>query len=311
MVPYLVSGTITIVILIGLVGIRNLLQERERSLVLQRLAAAGEDLDPVAHAPVVQISTASLPPPLAPLAALGLVLPNLAFSDALQWDLAEAGYRHRDARKVFAGIKLVTTALFVAVMLLIGVRLMFPPPKLLAATLVAGLAGYVLPTLILGLRRARRREAITLALPDALDLMVVCVEAGQGLNAAMVSVGREIRMHSPSLSEELQLVTYEIRAGLSRAQALRNFSQRSGVDDIRAFTAVLIQSDRLGTSIARSLRVHADSLRTRRRQRAEEAARKTAVKLVFPLVLCIFPELLVVILAPGMIQLIRALMSAT
>jgi tight adherence protein C len=137
--------------------------------------------------------------------------------------------------------------------------------------------------------------------------MVVCVEAGQGLNAAILTVGKEMEIHASSLSQEFRVINQEIRAGLTRSQALRNFADRSGVDEARSLVAVLIQSDKLGTSIAQALRVHAQGMRTRRRQRAEEAARKTAVKLLFPLIFCIFPELMVVILAPAMIQILRAL----
>jgi tight adherence protein C len=156
-------------------------------------------------------------------------------------------------------------------------------------------------------RQTKRQQEITLALPDALDLLVICVEAGQGLNAALLKVGRETALQSGALSDELKTVNNEMRAGVTRIQALRNFSLRTGVDEVRALVAVMIQSDRFGTSIAQALRTHAESLRIRRRQRAEETARKAPVKLVFPLVFCIFPELLVVILAPGMLALFRAL----
>jgi tight adherence protein C len=137
--------------------------------------------------------------------------------------------------------------------------------------------------------------------------MVICVEAGQGLNAALLSVSRESTLHSRAMSEELRLVNLEMSTGVQRTQALRNLARRTGNEDVRGLVAVLVQSDRFGTSIARALRIHAASLRTRRRQRAEEAARKTPVKMLFPLVFCIFPALLVVMLAPGMLQLIDAL----
>jgi tight adherence protein C len=185
------------------------------------------------------------------------------------------------------------------------------PKNLIIVSIGAAVVGYLIPNLWVVWRRAKRREEITLALPDALDLMVVCVEAGQGLNAALLNVGREMRLQSPALSEEFRLINHEIRVGLSRGRALRNFSYRTGVDEARALSAVLIQSDKLGTSIANALRVHAASMRVRRRQRAEEAARKTPVKLVFPLVFFIFPELLLVILAPALIQLVRVLSESS
>lgn len=235
------------------------------------------------------------------------LLPGQIFSETLQWELARAGYRHTDARKVFVGARVLSTVLLglSGVLATWHFRLAMQEALVVSAT-CAG-AGYILPVVVLRMREARRQEEITLSLPDALDLLVICVEAGQGLNAALLKVGRESELHAKALSEELRSLNNEMRAGVTRAQALRNFAMRTGVDDVRALTAVMIQSDRFGTSIAQALRTHAESLRIRRRQRAEERARKTPVKLVFPLVFCIFPELLVVILAPGMLELFRAL----
>ena len=144
-------------------------------------------------------------------------------------------------------------------------------------------------------------------LPDALDLMIVCVEAGLALNQALLRVAEEIRHVSRLTSEEFSLVNYEIRAGVPREEALRNLGERTGVADIRSLIAMLIQTDRFGTSIAQALRVHSDTLRTKRRQRAEEAAAKTTIKLVFPLATCIFPALFVVILGPALVQIYRTL----
>ena len=145
------------------------------------------------------------------------------------------------------------------------------------------------------------------ALPDALDLLVVCVEAGLGLNQAMVRVAEEIERVSPVLSEQIGLVNLEIRAGTPRDEAFRNLGHRTGVQDIKSLMAMLVQTDRFGTSIAQALRTHAETMRTKRRQRAEEAAAKTTIKLVFPLVLFIFPALFVIILGPALIQIFEAL----
>ena len=152
-----------------------------------------------------------------------------------------------------------------------------------------------------------RQINLRLGLPDALDLMVVCVEAGLGLGAAIQRVGVEIRLASRALSNELAQVNQEMQTGVTRSDALRNLAERTGVDDIYSLVAMLIQTDRLGTSIAASLRAHADSMRTRRRQRAEQMARKASIKLAFPLVFLIFPALLVTILGPAGIQLLKAL----
>jgi tight adherence protein C len=169
--------------------------------------------------------------------------------------------------------------------------------------------GYVTPSLLVGMRIKRRQKEIQRALPDALDMLVVSVEAGLGLNQALVRVSEEIDRISPVLSEQMALVNLEIRAGTAREEALRNLAERTGVADIASLVGMLIQTDRFGTSVAQALRVHADTMRTKRRQRAEEAAAKTTIKLIFPLVFCIFPAMFVVILGPAMIQIMKALRS--
>lgn len=249
----------------------------------------------------------SVPWLLRPIAALGWLLPTQVASDTLKWELAQAGYRHLEARVIFCGIRVLSTAaLGLGTTLAVwGFRLQ--PAELALVVGTASFVGYFGPMMILHARQSRRQMEITLSLPDALDLLVICVEAGQGLNAALIKVGKEMSFTSRALSEDLIMVNSEMRAGVSRTQALRNLSLRTGVDDVRSLVAVMIQSDRFGTSVAQALRIHSDSLRTRRRQRAEEKARKAPIKLLFPLVFCIFPELLVVILAPGMLQLFRAL----
>jgi tight adherence protein C len=156
-------------------------------------------------------------------------------------------------------------------------------------------------------RVKKRQKDLQLALPDALDLLVICVEAGLGLNQALMRVAEEIRHVSRLTAEELALVNLEIRAGTPRELALRHLSDRTGVEDLRSLVTMLIQTDRFGTSIAQSLRVHSDTLRMKRRQRAEEAAAKTTIKMIFPLVFCIFPAMFVVLLGPGLIMIVRAL----
>jgi tight adherence protein C len=174
-----------------------------------------------------------------------------------------------------------------------------------------GGVGYVAPPVHVGMRRRARQKEMQKALPDALDLLVVCVEAGLALNQALVRVSEETERLSPVLAEQLALVNLEIRAGTPRDDALRNFGERTGLDDIKSLVAMLIQTDRFGTSIAQALRVQADTLRTKRRQRAEEAAAKTTIKLVFPLVLFIFPAMFVVILGPALIQILETLQNFT
>jgi tight adherence protein C len=256
---------------------------------------------------VVDPMEAALPIHLRLLAFLGWLLPGHINSETLYWELSQAGYRHLEARKVFAGARVLSTVVFGLAAMLGAWKLHRLPQEMLILSLLGVLVGFFFPMMIVRAKQSKRQQALTLALPDALDLLVICVEAGQGLNAALLRVGRESELQAKELADELKAINNEMRAGVSRIQALRNFAMRTGVDEVRALVAVMVQSDRFGTSVAQALRTHAESLRTRRRQRAEEIARKAPVKLVFPLVFCIFPELLVVILAPGMLELFRVL----
>jgi tight adherence protein C len=239
-------------------------------------------------------------------------LPNAGGEDSIRDGLSEAGYRSPNAVAVFLGAKIALAALlpmiFLSVMATLGNP--FGGQKLIVA-IGLGVLGFYLPTLWLWDQSGKRKLDIQHALPDALDLMVVCVEAGLGLDAAMVKVASEVQLSSAPLSGELKLVNQEMRAGAARIDALRNLARRTGVQDLQSLVAVLVQADRLGTSVATALRSQSDSLRIRRRQRAEEAAHKTGVKMVFPLVLCIFPGLLVILLAPALLRVIRALSGVT
>jgi tight adherence protein C len=221
--------------------------------------------------------------------------------------LVRAGFRRASAVHAYIGAKLLFAVLVPVGLLSPGILLGRGSSGFVFLAAALALLGWFIPNIYVARKTSNRKTEIIHALPDALDLMVVCVEAGLGLNAAILRVGQETRLTSPELSSELRLVNQEILAGKPRAEALRNLAERTGVDDMKSLVAMLVQTDKLGTSIAASLRIQADSLRTKRRNRAEEAARKVAVKLVFPLVLFIFPELLVVLIGPGMIGLFRAL----
>jgi tight adherence protein C len=213
-----------------------------------------------------------------------------------------AGYRGPEALTVFFGIRLgLAITLFV-----LGTSPFVPRSSLLAG-LAGAVLGYLLPSMALGRMAQRRQHRIRLSLPDALDLLVVSVEAGLGLDQAIQRVGDELAFAHPELSGELRLINLELRAGKGRSEALRNLAERTGVDDLSSLAAMLIQTDKFGTSVARSLRVHSDTLRTKRRQRAEEAAAKTGVKMVFPLVLCIFPAIWVVTIGPAAIKFVEVL----
>ncbi|HMB68394.1 MAG TPA: type II secretion system F family protein [bacterium] len=301
LIPVLVGAAIlTAGIGIWLVGFR-------RDRLAERLREIGGPRDDAGDMAEEILSGGRLPFWTKPIMLLSLLLPGHADSEVLRWELAGAGYRQRDMPRVFAGFRILMLAALAGAAWWAAQTFGLLRNEALVLTAVAAFLGFMSPWMILRVLQARRREEITLSLPDALDLMVICVEAGQGLNAALASVARESAGHAPATSEELRLVNLEMSAGVARVQALRNFANRTGIEDVRALVAVLVQSDRFGTSVAQALRVHAQSLRTRRRQRAEEAARKTPVKMVFPLVFCVFPALLVVILAPGIIELVRAL----
>jgi tight adherence protein C len=182
--------------------------------------------------------------------------------------------------------------------------------SLLAFMLLLAAVGYYLPNVVLARLIAHRRRELFESFPDALDLMRVCVEAGLGLDAAIARVGDEMRLNSPALYEELHMVSLELRAGAARDAALHHLALRMGIDEADSLVATLVQAERFGTSVAQSLRVHAETLRDKRRQRAEEAAAKVPVKLLFPLVFCIFPALLVVLLGPAMIGIAKVLFPA-
>lgn len=221
-----------------------------------------------------------------------------------------AGLRNASAPVVYFAAKTILTFLLPALFLsLVGLaRGSASSIQILLGIVAAATLGYYLPTIVLSHLVQRRQRDLFENFPDALDLMIVCIEAGLSLDATIDRTADEMRINSPALADELHLVTLELRAGASREQALRNLALRSGVEEIDALVAMLIQADRFGTSIADSLRVQADSLRTKRRIRAEVAAAKIPTKMLFPLIFCIFPSLLVVLLGPAVISIHRVLL---
>lgn len=214
--------------------------------------------------------------------------------------LATAGIYHFRAAVIYSVAELTLPLLFVIAPL----RYMNPPMAWVIAA-IAAMLGYMLPGLILGWLINRHKLKIENGLPDALDLMVVCVEAGCGLDQAIMKTSVELEISHPELASELKLITTEVRAGKPRLEAFKNFASRTKVDDVRALVAMLVQTDRFGTSVAQALRTHAETSRIKRRQRAEERAAKIGVKLVFPLVFFLFPAFYVVTLGPAVIQFVR------
>jgi tight adherence protein C len=214
--------------------------------------------------------------------------------------LASAGFHGLGMATVFGIAEIVTPILFACVPLLI-----FGARRGVLIAVIAAVIGFLVPGMVLDYLVRRRQRQIRNGLPDALDLLVVCVEAGNGLEQAIVKAGDELMVSYPALSEELRLITIETRAGKTRLDAFKNFAARTRVDDVQSLVAMLVQTDRFGTSVAQALRTYADVLRTKRRQRAEERAAKLGVKLVFPLVFFLFPALYVVTLGPAVVQYVR------
>jgi tight adherence protein C len=221
--------------------------------------------------------------------------------------LLNAGFRQEQAVAVFYGIK--------AIGLILGLGVVFPPMFLhegatrvtWIASAVAGGVGFYLPDFVVDFRKKRRGEAIFLGLPDALDLMVVCVEAGLGLDAAMRRVSSELSHSAPVLCEELAIANFQVQMGRARRDVLRDLGTRTGVEDVRSLAAVIIQAEKFGSSIASALRVQSDAMRLRRRQLAEERAAKTSVKIMIPLIFFIFPGVFVVLVGPAGIKLAETL----
>ncbi len=239
------------------------------------------------------------------LAGLGKLLPSgQAPSPRGQLLMIRAGYRSPEAVLAIRGLKVVIPAALL--FLVFATRLYLLNPYLYPV--LALVAGYLIPEVWLVWRVHARQRRLRRALPDCLDLLVICVEAGLGLDQAMLKVAQEMRVTHRELSEELQLVNLEIRIGKPRMDALRELARRTGLEDIKSLVAMLIQTDRFGTSVAQSLRVYSDDMRVKRRQRAEEMSAKTTVKMVPPLVFFIFPALMVVILGPAVLTLLRQLM---
>jgi tight adherence protein C len=219
--------------------------------------------------------------------------------------LVQAGYTEPNAAAIYwavrVGLALGLPSAGLVILPLWGVG----GTQLLLGILWLGTIGWIGPTFVVRSRLKARQKEVQLALPDMLDMLVVCVEAGLGLNQALVRVSDEIDHVSAVMSEQLTMVNLEMRAGTPRDEALKNFAERTGVADIRSLVSMLVQTDRFGTSVADALRVHSETMRTKRRQRAEEAAAKTTIKLVFPLVLFVFPAMFVVVLGPTAIALFR------
>jgi tight adherence protein C len=227
----------------------------------------------------------------------------------IQKKLASAGYRKRNSPVIFYGAKLILAALIPVSFSLLKIIFIKAIPSIhfMAISISLALIGFYIPNAWLSLMITKRKEKILEGFPDALDMMIVCVEAGMGMDAAISRTGKEMQLSNKEVSEEFNLLSLELRAGKARKDALRNLAKRIDLEEVNSLVSLLIQTDRFGTSIAQALRTHADAMRVKRYQKAEELAAKLPVKLVFPLLLFIFPTLFVVLVGPAAIRIYKAL----
>ncbi len=274
------------------------------SRMLDQLAHTGSDSIAVSLRARKQKREFSFSQLLEPLGNLLPVSPQDAVLS--KQELFSAGFRTSSAVPVYYGAKIVLATALVMLAVMFRDHLENPLLRLVLPVAGGGI-GFLVPSFVLGRLVGRRHEKIRLSLPDVLDLLVICTEAGCGLDQAIVNVSRELKVVHPAVSEDLSIVNMEIMAGKSRAEALRNLAKRTGEDEMRKLVAILIQTDRFGTSIAEALRTQSDYLRIRRRQQAEERAGKVGVKLVFPIFFFCLPSLLVVTAGPGILALLHGL----
>lgn len=289
-----------------------------RSEVVERLERVGrQDLEifgqggtPVAE-PHEEKSSQFLGKLLSPLAKLARPAAGEELSRA-RLDLIRAGYRGEFALEIFLGLKLVLAAIVPMIFLQVNSMRETPlafPIDVVMAVWLCGLSFWV-PNLIMRSKIKERQTELERALPDAMDLLVTCVEAGLGLDSALARVAEEMQLSSPQLSDQLTQTFLEIQAGIQRADAFRRLAERTGVEDLRQLSAMLIQTDMFGTSVARALRVHSDSMRVKRMQRAEEKAAMVSVKMTIPLVLCILPSLIAVVMGPAIVMIMKSFGSS-
>ena len=304
---FIVAISTFVCISLGMMGLYWLLY-RPQSASTERLKQLGEK----APIPTASVSR-SEDRPVAELAERiasplnKLLPPSAAEAKKLQKQLMHAGFRSESAPVMYRTIQLVSMVGLPALMALGCAVLARPLSSAFLWIMMAFVVGFFLPRYVLNRMIKSRQQLVRWGLADALDLMVISVEAGLGLNAAMLKVSSELKDVHPDISEEFELANLEIRVGRERDEALRNLAERTGVDDMRSLVAMLIQTDRFGTSVARAIRTFSDSLRTKRRQRAEQAAQKAAVKLLFPLACFLFPTLFIAILGPAALTLMDTL----
>jgi len=302
----LLAGLAFIVAFLLMLGVYNLIRYRnERSAVVKRINQEG----PPEAKEAIQSGKKRL---LNFIGSLGFLAKpkNEEEISHLRRTFLKAGIRKESATMIFFGAKVFLGLLFPVVFGAVRVMVirLLPSVATMFIAFFLAVAGFYLPNLWLKLRIRGRKEKMLLGLPEALDLMVVCVEAGMGLDAAINRVGEEIKFTNKVVGEEFRLLSLELRAGKERKDALKNLAMRADLEEVNSLVSLVIQTDRFGTSIGQALRVHSDSMRVRRQQKAEEIASKLPVKLLFPLILFIFPSLFVAIMGPAVIRIARVLL---
>ncbi|HJQ35445.1 MAG TPA: type II secretion system F family protein [Pyrinomonadaceae bacterium] len=303
----IITASIFVCVTLGVLGVYWLMF-RPPSAATERLRSMGESegLAPMASAgtlaPDESLAGALAERMAAPLSKLAP--PSAAQARQLQKKLMQAGWRSTNAPVIFRGVQLAAITGLPALVALVCAVIGRPLGSAVFWIAAGVAAGFLVPRFALDRMVKGRQLRVRWGLADALDLMVVSIESGLGLNASMVRVGEELKVVHPEISEEFEIANLEIRVGREREEALRNLAERTGVDDLRSLVAMLIQADRFGTSIAKAVRIYSDSLRTKRRQRAEQAAQKAAVKLLIPLALFLFPTLFIVVLGPAALNLL-------
>jgi tight adherence protein C len=298
-----VLGFLTFLVFVAVAAVTAFLGLRLtdwRTRAIDRLAPRSQGVSPFLPSPsLIWQELVSRVGSLVPASPKGL--------PQLKRRLIRAGFRGQGAPRVFNGARAVSTVAFALVALVACQQFRVALDNLLYLTGGAAFLGYIAPMQYLMFRIRRRKRAIERGLPNALDLMVVCVESGLGLDQTVIQVAKELQFAYPEICEEFTLMNLEMRAGKRRVEALHNLGERAGVEELKKLVAVLIQTDRFGTSIAQSLRGHSEYMRVMARQRAEEKAAKLAVKLVFPIFFCVLPTLFVVTVGPVLTRLIRDL----
>jgi tight adherence protein C len=280
-----------------------LMAARSTGVVNARLESMDPSLNLVENSPLTTMAERVAAP-------LNRIIPISAIEALkLQKQLLQAGYRSPDATTAFRAIQITLIVAIPSLILTACFILDRPLSSFIIWGLIGAALGFYLPRYILRKKIVHRQQRITWGLADAMDLMVVAIEAGLGLNAALNRVGQELKLLHPDMHSELELLNLEISVGRSRDEALRNLAERTGVDDVRSLVALLIQADRFGSSISKAVRIFAESLRTKRRQRAEQASQKAALKLVIPLTIFLFPVIILLLLGSALLNLIDVLFA--